>query len=82
MSDQPHFKVELDGLEVVLTRSAIDGRLLVMIDSHDTGEVDRHPIFGVPKLRLMVNDHIADLDENGDWIEAEELRADRELRKR
>ncbi len=62
-------RLVLDGVEVHLTRSEYNGRLLLLVDTADALDEDRHE-GGVPRLRLMVNDCIEELDADGDWVRA------------
>ena len=59
-------RAELDGLLVCLYHSEIDGKLVIDVDS---GDLDPKHQWGngVPKVRLMLNEDIEDLDENGQW---------------
>ena len=64
-----HVVVEFDGLQVVVMRSAVDGALMVEIDSSEVGRDDAWPGDLVPRLVLAINDHSQQLDESGNWQE-------------
>ena len=62
-------ELELDGVIVTLSRSKRDGRIMVEIDTVEAEGGDVWEEGGVPRLRLVVNDDVANLDEDGefDW---------------
>ena len=47
--------VRYEGLQVSVYRSAVDGRLIVAVETHDTDLSDQHAD-GIPDIRLMIND--------------------------
>jgi hypothetical protein len=63
----------LDGVEVTLSRSKRDGRIMIEIDTTEAEGDDVHPGGGVPRLRLVVNNDVANLDSEGqfDWGDPE-----------
>lgn len=63
--------VELDGIEVELFRSEIDGRIVVHVSSTDASDHDHHTPGGVPKIRIGVNDEYENLDPDGSWEKAD-----------
>lgn len=58
----------LDGLEVHLYRSDMDGRLVVDVDSGCVGEHDQFEN-GVPRLVLYINEQRGELRADGSWCE-------------
>jgi hypothetical protein len=64
-------KVVRDGLEVTVFRSEIDGRLVVSIDGLNLAESDVHGEFGVPNIRVNIQDCELTFDENGNTHEQE-----------
>jgi len=67
-----HVVVEFDGLHVMVMRSAVDGALMVEIDSSEVGRDDAFPGDLVPRLVLAINDHSQQLDQHGNWQERTE----------
>jgi hypothetical protein len=61
--------LELDGVVVTLSRSRRDGRIMIEIDTVETEGGDVWEPGGVPRLRLVVNDDVGNLDPDGefDW---------------
>lgn len=57
--------IELDGIEVTLSRSQIDGKILIQVDSAKALDDDQYPN-GVPKIRIGINDDYGDFDADGD----------------
>jgi len=62
------FNLEMDGLEVCLYRSSIDGRLVVDIDSGCVAGSDEHES-GVPRLVVYINEQRGELRADGSWCE-------------
>ena len=60
--------IEIDGIEVEVYRSKIDGRILIHIDTENGLDSDHHTPRGVPKLRVGVNDCYINLEPDG-WVE-------------
>ena len=58
--------IELDGIEVSLSRSTLDGMILVQVDTAEASDDDQFSN-GVPKIRIGINDDYGQLDNNGDW---------------
>lgn len=58
----------LDGVEIELSRSKRDNRIMVEIDTAGTEVEDEHP-GRIPKLRLVVNGDVGNLNAEGqfDW---------------
>lgn len=68
--DSDFVEVVCDGLAVVIGRSQLDGALWIDVSSESIDETrDAHPGTGVPRLRLSINDHVEQLDSDGNWVE-------------
>ena len=63
--------VEFEGLVVEIYRDA-KGSIKLHLDTTDLAWKDEHPIYGVPRLRLQVNDGPTEqMDSDGDWVEGD-----------
>ena len=63
-----HQTAHLDGLDVRVYRSAIDGRLIVDIETTDLDPSDEHD-GAVPNIVVYVNESRCGIAPDGSWIE-------------
>jgi len=62
-----HIVVDFEGLTIVISRDKRDGAHRIDVDSAELALTDQHPRHAVPRLHLAVNDHVEQLDADGNW---------------
>ena len=63
--------IEFDGLELSVFRDST-GAIRISIETAGLDIADEHPVHGVPKLRLQVNDGpIEQMNADGDWVQGD-----------
>jgi len=63
--------VEFDGMVVEVYRDR-KGSIKIHLDTSSLEWKDEHPIYGVPRLRLQVNDGPTEqMDADGDWVQGD-----------
>lgn len=64
-------RLEFDGLEIEVYRDTT-GAIKIHLDTSSLEWKDEHPIYGVPKLRLQVNDGPTEqMNADGDWVQGD-----------
>ena len=62
-----HVVIDFEGLTVVIGRDCRDGALRIDVDSSELELSDIHPGDAVPRLRLVINESVEQLDTKGAW---------------
>jgi len=60
--------LDVEGLEIEVYRSQIDGRLVIDIATGGLAPGDTHPPHDIPNIRILINESTIEIAEDGSYI--------------